>query len=84
MLFSIVYFVNSNEIDFVPWSWFVDGIFMTNISNLVKTKRVVQVYWPPMKTAAKVSRIRDVGVAPEVDWPKYGARILDTAREFYL
>ena len=82
MTFAIIHFVNSDEIDFVPWSWIVDVDPMMDSSKLMKIRQVVEVYWPPMKTAAKVSRARDLVMAPEVDWPKYWARILGTAREF--
>ena len=86
MLYAIVEFesTGTTEIDFVPLKWIADGTPEKDVVKYIKTRHLVEIYWPPMKSTASVSRAKNRGMPAEFDWPKYKARILGTAREYFI
>lgn len=85
MFYAIVEFESTGtlEIDFVPLNWIADGTQEKDIAKCIKSRQLVQFYWPPMKSMGSVSRAKDRGMPAEVGWPKYMARILGTASECF-
>jgi hypothetical protein len=83
MLYAIVEFVSTGteEIDFLPLKWISDGTQEKDIVKHIKSRQLVEFYWPPMKSTSSVSKAKDLCTPAEVGWPKYKARILGTARE---
>ena len=81
-MYIIVDFVKSNEIDFIPCAWMVDEAMQSEVSKLLQSKQLVQMYWPPMKAPANVFRAKDQCMSAEDGWPTYTARILGTASEY--
>jgi hypothetical protein len=81
-MYAIVEFVKTKEIDFIPWTWVIDETLPNGVSELIRSKLHVKVYWPPMRAPANVSRAKDQCMSAEVGWPTYMARILGTASEW--
>lgn len=79
MMFVIVSFDETCEVDFVPVNWIADGTKVSDFSRLIQSRSAVKFYWPPTRSATSLSKAQAAGTEPEVHWATCWGRILGSA-----